>query len=150
MTVYSNQLIRAQRAFVARGDETELEALLNEYPGLYDYLCRVSKDEEAAQLALTQTAKKLAEAPYEGPEALFEGWLYRFAVEAGRPPEAQASGPLRDLPAELLEPFLLAHYAKLTIEQIGVALRITPQEAAAQIERAVLLVQGASVAPRTD
>ena len=149
MAVYSNKAIRAQRSFVAHGDEADLETLLNEYPGLYDYLSRTTKDEEAAQSALVEAAKRFAEAGYEGDESLFDGWLYRCVVDASRQsgkahlPGEQAPKSLRDLPSDLLEAFLLAHYAKLTTEQIGVALRITPQEAAAQIERAVLLVQGA-------
>jgi DNA-directed RNA polymerase specialized sigma24 family protein len=148
MVAYSNKFIRAQRSFVAYGDSADLEALFQEYSGLYDYLCRTTKDEDTAQKALTQAAKKLTEAPYEGDESLFEGWLYRCAVDASRelgevhPPGEQTPKALQDLPTDLLEAFLLAHYAKLTTEQIGVALRVTAQEAAAQIERAVLLVQG--------
>lgn len=149
MAVYSNKFIRAQRSFVTHGDSADLETLLQEYSGLYDYLCRTTKDEEAAQRALTQAAKKFAEVPYEGDESLFEGWLYRCVVDASREsgkahPGAQAPRALQELPSELLESFLLAHYAKLTTEQIGVALRVTAQEAAAQLERAVLLVREAS------
>jgi DNA-directed RNA polymerase specialized sigma24 family protein len=147
MAVYSNKFIRAQRAFVARGDEADLEVVIEEYPGLYDYLCRITKDEDAAQAALAQTAKKLAQMAYEGDESLFDGWLYRCAVDASRETgpvclrKEQAPSVLLGLPSDLLEAFLLAHYAKLTTAQIGVALRISPQEAAAQIERAVLLLQ---------
>jgi DNA-directed RNA polymerase specialized sigma24 family protein len=147
MAIHSNKYIRAQRSFVAHGDDTTLESLLKEYSGLYDYLCRTTKDEGSAQQALLSAAKKMAEVPYEGDEALFDGWLYRFAVDASREvgkvrvPQELAPPALQSLPPDLIEAFLLAHYAKLTPEQVGVALRVTPQEAAAQIERAVLLIQ---------
>jgi DNA-directed RNA polymerase specialized sigma24 family protein len=140
MSKYSHRSIQAQHTFVAFGDTEALSELLNEHSGLYDFLYRVTNNETSANEALERVAKKLAATKYEGDEALFEGWLYRLAVDSLNEPHETVPA-LKALPPALVEVFLLAHYAKLTPEQIGVALRITSQEAAARIERAILLLQ---------
>jgi hypothetical protein len=143
MSKYSHRHIQAQHSFVEEGNPKHLSELFSEHSGLYDFLRRSTHNEEAASQAFTRVAQGLADAKYEGDESLFDGWLYRLAVEAIQDnlPNPETPKELQALPPELLEAFLLAHYAKLTPEQLGVALRITSQEATARIERALLMLQ---------